>query len=135
MGSEIAARNRKSLATFHRTVKSQCNIALSCLRNRAISGVREGHCNRKSQKSLRFRCAKLSHDCPGLGTRLPFIMKRNYLNPPIRKNTHPNKNTICANNFGTICTNCPPFFLSNKQKQKEFAQTVCTKCFYMLALP
>ena len=36
MGSEIAARNRKSLATFHRTLKSQCNIALSCLGNRAI---------------------------------------------------------------------------------------------------
>ena len=37
-GSEIAARNRRSLATFHRTLKSQCNIALSCLGNRAISG-------------------------------------------------------------------------------------------------
>ena len=35
MGSEIAARNRKSLATFHRTLKSQCTIALSCLRNRS----------------------------------------------------------------------------------------------------
>ena len=57
-GSEIAARNRRSLATFHRTLKSQCIIALSCLRNRAISGVRDGHRNRKSQKSLRFRCAK-----------------------------------------------------------------------------
>ena len=59
LGSEIAARNRKSLATFHRTLKSQCSIAFSCLRNRAISGVRDGHRNRKSQKSLRFRCAKL----------------------------------------------------------------------------
>ena len=29
MGSEIAAQNRKSLATFHRTLKSQC--ALLCL--------------------------------------------------------------------------------------------------------
>ena len=58
LGSEIAARNRKSLATFHRTLKSQCNIALSCLGNRAISGLRDGHRNRKSQKSLRFRCAK-----------------------------------------------------------------------------
>ena len=58
LGSEIAARNRKSLATFHRTLKSQCSIALSCLGNRAISGVRDGHRNRKSQKSLRFRCAK-----------------------------------------------------------------------------
>ena len=58
LGSDIAARNRKSLATFHRTLKSQCSIAFSCLRNRAISGVRDGHRNRKSQKSLRFRCAK-----------------------------------------------------------------------------
>ena len=31
LGSEIAARNRKSLATFHRTLKSQCSIAFSCL--------------------------------------------------------------------------------------------------------
>ena len=58
LGSEIAARNRKSLATFHRTLKSQCSIAFSCRGNRAISGVRDGHRNRKSQKSLRFRCTK-----------------------------------------------------------------------------
>ena len=25
-----------------------------------------------------------------------------------QKNTHPNQSTVCANNFGTICTNCPP---------------------------
>ena len=56
--SEIAARNRKSLATFHRTLKSQCSIAFSCFGNRAISGLRDGHRNRKSQKSLRFRCPK-----------------------------------------------------------------------------
>ena len=31
---EIAARNRKSLATFHRSLKSQCSIAFSCLGNR-----------------------------------------------------------------------------------------------------
>ena len=31
---EIAARNRKSLATCHRTLKSQCSIACSCLGNR-----------------------------------------------------------------------------------------------------
>ena len=59
LGPEIAARNRRSLATFHRTLKSQCIIAVSCLGNRAISGVRDGHRNRKSQKSLRFRCAKV----------------------------------------------------------------------------
>ena len=34
LGSEIAARNRKSLATFRRTLKSQCSIAFSCLGNR-----------------------------------------------------------------------------------------------------
>ena len=56
LGSEIAARNRKSLATFHRTLKSQCCIAFSCLGNSAISGVCDGHRNRKSQKS---RCAKV----------------------------------------------------------------------------
>ena len=32
--SEIAAPNRKSLAAFHRTLKPQCGIALSCLGNR-----------------------------------------------------------------------------------------------------
>ena len=48
LGSEIAAQNRRSLATFHRTLKSQCIIAVSCLGNRAISGVRDGHRNRKS---------------------------------------------------------------------------------------
>ena len=54
LGSEIAARNRKSLATFRRTqvtLKSQCNIALSCLRHRAIPGVRGGHRNRKNSKN------------------------------------------------------------------------------------
>ena len=34
LGSEIAARNRKSLATFYRNLKSQCSIAFSCLGNR-----------------------------------------------------------------------------------------------------
>ena len=34
LGSETAAWNRKSLATFHRTLKSQCSIACSCLGNR-----------------------------------------------------------------------------------------------------
>ena len=35
LGSEIAARNRKSLAIFHRTLKSQCSIALPCLQLRS----------------------------------------------------------------------------------------------------
>ena len=33
-GPDIAARNRKSLATFHHTRKSQCSIAFCCLGNR-----------------------------------------------------------------------------------------------------
>ena len=40
----------------------------SCLGNRAISGVRDGHRNRKSQESLRFWCAKKVL----LGRLLPF---------------------------------------------------------------
>ena len=55
LGSEIAARNRKSLVT---SIAHLDRNAASCLGNRVISGVRDGHCNRKSQKSLRFRCAK-----------------------------------------------------------------------------
>ena len=51
LGSEIAARNRKSLATFHRTLKSQCSIAFSIVSEiAAMSGIRDGHRNRKSQK-------------------------------------------------------------------------------------
>ena len=35
LGSEITARNRnKSLATFHRALKSQCSTAFSCLGDR-----------------------------------------------------------------------------------------------------
>ena len=34
LSPEIADRNRKSLATFNRTLKSQCNIAFSYLENR-----------------------------------------------------------------------------------------------------
>ena len=74
LGSDIAARNRKSLATFHRTLKSQCIIAVSCFGNRAISGVRDGHRNRKSQKSLRFRCAKIG--------KLPVLSEGSSLFPP-----------------------------------------------------
>ena len=52
LGSEIAARNRKSLATFLRTLKSQCSIAF-CTVGIAIT-------NRN--KKLRFRCAKTCGD-------------------------------------------------------------------------
>ena len=69
LGSEIAARNRKSVATFHRTLKSQCSIAFSCLGNRAISGVRDGHGNRKNRKYWQckylmyciFACSEAPH--------------------------------------------------------------------------
>ena len=54
LGSEIADRLRLSIAPLNR------NAALLCLVSEiaAISGVCDGHCNRKSQKSLRFQCAK-----------------------------------------------------------------------------
>ena len=40
--------------------------------------------------------------------------------------------TVCANNFGTICTNCPPFpFKISGKQTKEFAQTVCASSFYL----
>ena len=35
-----------------------------------------------------------------------------------KKNTHPNKSTVCANNFGTVCTNCP-HHLSGKKKTNK----------------
>ena len=61
LGLEIAARNRRSLHCF---VLSRTWLA--------ISGVRDGHDDsRKSQKSLRFRCAKQSkHQEPLNG---PFL--------------------------------------------------------------
>ena len=53
LGSEIAARNRKSLANLNRTLQSQCSIAFSCLRLiSVISAVRDGYRNHQSQKSL-----------------------------------------------------------------------------------
>ena len=78
LGSEFAARNRKSLATFHRTLKSQCSIAFSCLGNRAIKSfrVRDRHRNRKSQKSLRFWCAKLLVLWPRSSPSDPKIARR-----------------------------------------------------------
>ena len=92
LGLEIAARNRKSLASFHRTLKSQCSIAFSCFGNRAISGVRDGHRNRKSQKSLRFRCAKVGKKIEG--PTLPPASRGHKFprerNPP-QRTTHPNK--------------------------------------------
>ena len=48
---EIANRQRLSIASLNR------NAALLVSEIAAISGVRDGHRNRKSQKSLRFRCA------------------------------------------------------------------------------
>ena len=56
-GSEIAAPNHKSLATFHRSLKSQCSIAVSCLgiRYRFLrSAMGIAIANRKN------RCAKIA---------------------------------------------------------------------------
>ena len=51
-GSDIAARNRKSLATFHRTLKSQMQHGFVLPRKSlAISGVCHGHRNRKSKNA------------------------------------------------------------------------------------
>ena len=37
----------------------------------------------------------------------------------IMNSTHPNKNTVCANNFGAVCENCPPYSWKTKQKQPQ----------------
>ena len=89
LGSEIAARNRKSLATFHRTLKSQCGIAFSCFGNRAISGVRDGHRNRKSQNSLRFRCAKQASMAVALPISPVYCIKVAPFLEPKGKDPHP----------------------------------------------
>ena len=86
MGSEIAARNRKSLATFHRTLKSpQCNIAFLVSEITATSGVCGGHRNIANRKNrcnfgaLRTRWEHVrpivsgayAHVWSGLGTGRP----------------------------------------------------------------
>ena len=43
--SEIATRNRKSLATFHRTLNLALNRNSKSRKSLAISGVRDGHRN------------------------------------------------------------------------------------------
>ena len=87
---EIANRQRLSIAPLNR------NAALLSLVSEiaTISGVRDGHRNRKSQKSLRFRCAKLeinqtcnkkhkkrtnrkdNHPTTNLGTRKTWTERR-----------------------------------------------------------
>ena len=58
LGSEIAARNRKSLATFHRTLKSQCSIAFSCLGNRCDFWGPRWASRSQIAKIAAIRCAK-----------------------------------------------------------------------------
>ena len=59
LGSEIAVRNCKSLATFHRTLKSQCSIAFSCLRNRCVFwGLRWASQSQIAKIATIFWCAK-----------------------------------------------------------------------------
>ena len=58
-----------------------------------------------------------------------YASQKSWRGDPPKKPTHLNKGTVCANNFGTVCTNCPPIS-QNKQKRgrkslrKLFAQTV-----------
>ena len=51
LGSEIAARNRKSLATFHRTLNRNGESLSLVSEIAAISWVRDGHRNRKNCKN------------------------------------------------------------------------------------
>ena len=53
LGSEIATRNRKSLATFHRTLKSQCTLLCLVSEFARFLGSAMGIAiaNRKSQKN------------------------------------------------------------------------------------
>ena len=59
-------------------------------------------------------------------TTSSIVWKYSWTGDPPEKATHPNKSTVCANNFGTVCTNCPPFSLENKQKR---GRRVCAKLF------
>ena len=53
LGLEIVAWNRKSLATFHRTLTSQCSIAFSCLGNRCdFWGLRWASQSQKKSKKI-----------------------------------------------------------------------------------
>ena len=65
----IAARKSlKSLATFHRTLKSQCSIAFSCFRNRCdFWGLRWASQSQNRKKSLRFSVALSSVFLNGCG--------------------------------------------------------------------
>ena len=69
-GRSFLSKCPPSYACVVALLSPTCVIAVSCLGNRAIYGARDGHRNRKSQKSLRFRCAKnaslmLGQDCLG----------------------------------------------------------------------
>ena len=50
---------------------------------------------------------------------------------PTQKTNHPNKSTVCTNNFGTICTNCPPFPFKISRTQ---AKIICANCLCKLFL-
>ena len=59
--------------------------------------------------------------------RIEFMQGR-----PTQKTTHPNKSTVCANNFGTICTNCrPPYPFKISRRH---AKRVCANCLCKLFL-
>ena len=72
------------------------------LGNRAISGVRDGHRNRKSQKSLRFRCAKLQD-----GARhRTGTANRNQKGNRFSRNKHRNRNRQTGTARAVPCANC-----------------------------
>ena len=72
LGSEIAARNRKSPATFHRTLKSQCSIAFSCLGNCCDFWGPRWASQSQIAKIAAIRCAKRKEDPKNLTQRFAF---------------------------------------------------------------
>ena len=75
---DIANRLRLSIARLNRNAKSRKSLA--------ISVIRDGHRNHKSQKSLRFRCAKV---CVGCSWGTPPLKKQ-----PVNTETRNRKQAI-----------------------------------------
>ena len=82
-------------------------------------------------------CAKRAHrvffsqDSPSLAQNSVSPLFQEGETHPAKKPPPPNKSAVCANNFGTVDTNCPPFFsLQNKQKG---GRRVCANCLCKIA--
>ena len=88
---------------------------------RWINSIETGGVNREGRSPVRF---SNSESQKPLSEKLKNHAGQTH--PP--KTTHPNKNTVCANNFGKVCTNCPPFPFKISRKQ---AKRVCANCFYL----